>query len=110
MIRIRLYKDHLDEFVSVNVSGHAGYAKRGKDIVCSAVSMLTINTVNSIVILLNIPLNPKSDEGILECDFPRQENPVLQEKMQLLLESMFVGFQSLKKYYGGYIEYEVIYV
>ncbi len=110
MIRIRLCKDHLDEFVSVRVSGHADYAEYGQDIVCSAVSMLTINTVNSITHLLDIALDPQSDAGILVCDFPRQENRELQEKMQLLLASMFLGIQSLKENYSGYIEYEVIYV
>ena len=37
-----------DRVISVNTKGHAGFAKRGKDIVCSAVSVLLINTVNSI--------------------------------------------------------------
>ena len=32
------------EFVS---KGHAGYAEEGQDIVCAAVSVLVINTVNS---------------------------------------------------------------
>ena len=33
------------EFVS---KGHAGYAEEGQDIVCAAVSVLVINTVNSL--------------------------------------------------------------
>ena len=30
------------------LSGHAGFAEEGSDIVCSAVSMLVINTINCI--------------------------------------------------------------
>ena len=35
------------EFVS---KGHAGYAEEGQDIVCAAVSVLVINTVNSLIL------------------------------------------------------------
>ena len=36
------------QFKRFTVSGHAEYDDPGKDIVCSAVSILVINTVNSL--------------------------------------------------------------
>ena len=37
-----------DKIVGVQLEGHAEYGRRGKDIVCSAVSILYINLVNSL--------------------------------------------------------------
>lgn len=44
-----IYKNSLSgEIVGFRTEGHAGYAEAGSDIVCAAVSMLVINTINSI--------------------------------------------------------------
>ena len=37
-----------NDYVGVTVDGHAGFAEAGQDIVCAAVSVLVINTFNSI--------------------------------------------------------------
>ncbi len=47
MIKIIVYKE-LEDYVGLRLMGHAGYADAGYDIVCSAISVLTINLVNSI--------------------------------------------------------------
>ena len=48
MINVIVYKDGKGLIEGFSLKGHAGYAEHGSDIVCSAVSMLTINTLNSI--------------------------------------------------------------
>ncbi|OEF98358.1 ribosomal-processing cysteine protease Prp [Desulfuribacillus alkaliarsenatis] len=110
MVEIIVYKNRADEVVSFQVHGHAGYADQGQDIVCSAVSVLTLNTVNSISHLLGIKLEPTSDLGILECHFPKQQDLLQQEKMQLLLQSMVLGIQAIKDNYSEYIEYKTKHV
>ena len=47
MISITILKDQ-SHYRGITCIGHAGYEKAGKDIVCSAVSMLVINTINGI--------------------------------------------------------------
>ena len=47
MINVIVYKDVKGLIEGFSLKGHAGYAEYGSDIVCSAVSMLTINTLNS---------------------------------------------------------------
>jgi uncharacterized protein YsxB (DUF464 family) len=46
-----LYRDN--ELIGFRVEGHAGYSIPGRDIVCAAISALTINTINSIGELSN---------------------------------------------------------
>ena len=47
MITIKVSKKN-GSYVDFVSKGHAGYAEEGYDIVCAAVSVLIINTVNSI--------------------------------------------------------------
>ena len=110
MVTIIVCKNSKEEVIALRVNGHAGYAEQGQDIVCSAVSVLTLNTINSISHLLGIKLLPESKVGLLECKFPEQEDEKLQEKMQLLLKSMLLGVQAIKDNYSDYIKFEMKYV
>ena len=48
MINVSLFEDSNKNVVGFEVSGHAEYADPGMDIVCSAVSALTITVINSV--------------------------------------------------------------
>ena len=51
MIEVTVYKTMRHEYAGFDMSGHAGYDDIGKDIVCAAVSVLVINTLNSMSVL-----------------------------------------------------------
>ena len=48
MINVTIYKDSSDQFVGFEFDGHAEADEYGRDIVCAAASVLSINTINSI--------------------------------------------------------------
>ena len=48
MIRVTIYKNEKHQCVGFKAHGHAGFSEEGQDIVCAAVSVLTINTLNAI--------------------------------------------------------------
>jgi uncharacterized protein YsxB (DUF464 family) len=48
MIKVTIYKNANSDTMGFYLSGHAGYADSGSDIVCSAVSALAITVVNSV--------------------------------------------------------------
>lgn len=104
MVIVTISRNKKDEVEFLQVHGHAGYADRGQDIVCSAVSVLTLNTVNSISHLLGITLYPTSKDGVLECRFPTQSDDLLHSKMHLLLNSMLLGIKAIKDNYGDFVE------
>ena len=62
MTRVTIYKNKLSEYTGVDLIGHAGYAEAGEDIVCSAISVLVINTINSIERFTNDQISCYSDE------------------------------------------------
>jgi len=79
--------------------GHAEYAKPGKpDVLCAAVSALTIGTVNSLEELAGEKLNISQDEktGFFKCDF----ESTLQEKSNFLMDSMTFSLETISREYG----------
>ena len=90
----------VDQFliVGVQIEGHAEFARKGKDIVCSAVSMLYINLVNSIDSFTNdeIEIN-----GSRKINF---ENVILKNmpsnECELLFQSFYLGITTVYQEYG----------
>lgn len=76
----------------IKVKGHAGLAKKGEDITCAAVSMLTQNLVNSIQNLTQDKVSCVIESGkvIINLDF---EN--LSEQTKTLIDSFFLGICSI---------------
>ena len=82
----------------IDLSGHAGFADEGEDIVCSAVSILVINTFNSIERFTDddFRLDAAGDGGDMSMVFFEK----LSDRSQLLLDSMILGLDEIQKQYG----------
>ena len=95
MIKVNFLKKENGEILGFSVIGHAGYAENGKDIVCSAVSALVINTINSIDQLTGDEIKVNSDEyeGLIELEIL---SPISNET-KLLIESLILGINSIKE-------------
>ena len=79
--------------------GHAGFAGKGKDdILCAAISTLTISTVNALEELGKEKLSyfTNDETGFLKCDFQEK----LQEKSTFLMDAMVFSLENLSKEYG----------
>ena len=46
MIKIKVFEDYKNKEYIIDISGHAGYAEKGKDIVCAGVSTLFYTFLN----------------------------------------------------------------
>jgi uncharacterized protein YsxB (DUF464 family) len=87
-----------------SVSGHAHFDKSGKDIVCAGVSAVTVGTVNSVEALTGVQLPSTMKLGQLFVEIPDGLEQETNTKIQLLLESMVVMLDSIRKEYGRYID------
>ncbi|MCI5701073.1 MAG: ribosomal-processing cysteine protease Prp [Lachnospiraceae bacterium] len=100
MIKVTVLK-HTNQYRGFIVSGHAGYAEEGFDIICSAVSVLSINTVNSLESLAHVSLQADQEDGYLSCQFHEKLN----KEGSLLMDSMILGMQMICESYGkAYIQ------
>lgn len=81
---------------SLTVKGHAGYAKRGSDIYCSAVSALAQGLIHSLDALTEDAVSGEADDGYINIKF---EN--LSEKGKLLIDSFFIAVTDIQKACDG---------
>ena len=99
MIRFTVWKSKQNQYDGFEVTGHADYADAGEDIVCAAVSVLTINTVNSIEELTDdkISYNVDEDTGLLSMSFDDKQ---ISSESKLLVDSFILGIDSIRDSYG----------
>jgi uncharacterized protein YsxB (DUF464 family) len=95
MINISIFK-HNDLVIGFEANGHAGYAKNGKDIICSATTVLFITTINSLENLTEVKIEYRVDDGYAKCKLIDEPNSAT----QLLLESMLIGLTGILETYG----------
>lgn len=85
------------QYFGFSVSGHAGYKKKGEDIICASVSALVINTVNAIESLTeNQGICEQEDSGIIRFKFSSKSD----EKGQLFIQALDMGLCNISKEYG----------
>lgn len=82
--------------MEITVDGHAGYAEKGKDIVCSSVSVLALNLIRSIQALTSDKIEYNVSDGHVDVKY---EN--LSDKGRLLVDSFFIGISEIEESYGS---------
>lgn len=87
--------------VQLEASGHAGYDKPGRDIVCAAFSMLWQNLARSVHELTDaVVLESQTDAGDRILRF----SPIADWQLIVLLASFKVGVESLQEAYPEHVQ------
>ena len=99
MTQITFYKTTTGEYQGFTCDGHSGYAERGEDIVCASISVLVINTINSLEQITEERMQVGTDEdaGTIRCRFVDQP---LKETSKALMDSLVLGLGQIAKQYG----------
>ena len=97
MTEITIYKSK-NQYTGFSCMGHAGYDEFSRDIVCASISILVINTINSIEMYTKDIDKVKSDEdlGIIKCFF----KPCISSDSTILMKSMILGLTKIQEQYG----------
>jgi len=87
------------EYTGFCAAGHAGYGVKGEDIVCSAISVLTTNTINSLDVLSKdeIEFGIDEDDGYLCLNLKTNNDPA----SQLFMKSLVMGLEGIREEYGS---------
>ncbi len=102
MTQVTIYTNELDEIVGFKADGHAGYDDSGYDIVCAAISVLTINTVNAIEAYADDRTSLITDETEGVIEYKLLDRPTAEAT--LLLNTMVLGLESMVQNYENYID------
>ena len=80
------------------VSGHAGYAPAGSDIVCAGVTALTQELIRSMEGLTDDRIETDIGSGIASIQYGD-----LSEKGKLLIDSFFIGICMIAEEFPDYV-------
>ncbi len=101
MITARLFQNSDKQYWGFQIEGHAGYAEEGEDIICAAVSVLALNTANSIEALTKADPKCSMEDGFLSCEVPDlRKTAQSYPDVTLLLDSLALGLKSIAETYG----------
>ena len=92
MIEVRIRPERIE------ISGHAGYAEPGKDIVCAGVTALTQTLIQSIDDLTDDKIEYRISPGKAEIEYRN-----LSEKSKTLVDSFFVGIRLIADEFPDYV-------
>lgn len=95
--------------VFLEISGHSDLNKKGTDILCSAVSVLTQTFILTVTRVLKIKQEINRDNGFLSTFIDLRElSADDKQKLKLLIESLLVGLLEINGEYPDKIKIEFV--
>lgn len=95
MIAVSVRKDRIE------ITGHAGYAEAGKDIVCAGITALTQTLIRSMQGLTRDKVEYEVSPGRADIQYGD-----LSEEGKLLVDSFFIGVCSIADEFPDYVRIE----
>ncbi|MFZ5352938.1 MAG: ribosomal-processing cysteine protease Prp [Bacillota bacterium] len=89
--------------IGFKVSGHTGFAKRGEDIVCSAVSALTQTALIGLEKVAGAKVEYSIKDGFLQCRIIDTRTELGAIKCSAILETLYEGLKNIEATYENYI-------
>jgi uncharacterized protein YsxB (DUF464 family) len=96
MVTVHIYRNKNNKVCGFSVKNHS------RSVVCSAVSILTMNTINSIESFTDVDFICDYDEkntGFLTFEIPAIKNGEHNHDVDLLFNSMVLGLSGIKSEY-----------
>ena len=102
MIKATVLKDSTDSgnviYRGIVMEGHAGYAQEGEDIICAAVSALSLNFFNSVETFTDDEFEGRAGQEDVQFEFRFTSD--ISPESQLLMNSLVLGLRNIEKEYG----------
>ena len=94
------YLENNSVISKLEISGHANFDKKGKDIVCSAVSSIIIGGLNAINNISNFEV--KIQNGYVKC----LSNNKIDIHDQIVIETIEVQLRTIQDSFGDFVKIE----
>lgn len=102
MIKINIVRDKQNNIQKFTVSGHAGFSEHGSDIVCAAISALAYTAVGALKEIAGTGDYIEKD-GYIECIVPQNISKKKRETVNVILETIILGFKQVELSYRKYV-------
>ncbi len=112
MIKAKFFNNHSNKKTGFEITGHAGYADHGEDIVCAAVSVLGYTALNALVEIAGLnkedmQVEIRETEGFMKVLL---QDEIIEgnssRDIQIILETLDVGIKTVIESYPEYITIE----
>lgn len=104
MIKVNIFKDKAGNIKRFVVRGHSGYAREGRDIVCSAVSAVALTTAGAIGDLIGIKDYYNDKYGFMSCNLDMELSPELRHDANIIMATAEIGFKQIEFAYPKYVK------
>lgn len=102
MIDVHVVRDSNGFIWQYSVAGHALFDEAGKDIVCSAVSVVAFLGINALMDIAGID-NYSYEDGYLICSIPSDIPEEKKVEVRTILETVVIGFRQVELTYSEYV-------
>lgn len=88
----------------IRVSGHAGYAPAGEDIVCAAASVLITTCANALESVAGIRPEVSQKPAMIQVSLPGGVSPASEHDARVILRTAEQGFRDIAAQYPSYLQ------
>ncbi len=88
----------------IRVSGHAGYAPAGEDIVCAAASVLITTCANALESVAGIRPEVSQKPVMIQVSLPGGLSPAGEHDARVILRTAEQGFRDIAAQYPSYLQ------
>ncbi|MGE5676141.1 MAG: ribosomal-processing cysteine protease Prp [Mycobacterium leprae] len=103
MIKVQVRRNPDGVIAGLQVTGHAGFADPGQDIVCAGVSSLVVTALIGLKQVAKHPHEGSATMGRMYCKLQPGGSPETAAKAQVILETTLLGLQDIAKDYPQFI-------
>jgi len=104
MIKVNICKDKAGSIRSFVVRGHSGYAREGRDIICSAVSAVAFTAAGAIESLVGIHDFFEEKYGFMTCVLNMELSPESRHDADIIMATAEIGFKQIELAYPKYVK------
>ncbi len=102
MINIKVKRSQDCSIEGFVITGHAGYASEGEDIVCAAVSSISYTLVGALTNLVG-DCEYEEKHGYMMVYRSDKLEKSKEATTQTILESMYIGYKQIENSYGEFV-------
>lgn len=103
MIKVVIKRNSAGSIKSFSVDGHAGYAEKGADIICSAVSVTAYTAAGALQELAGLEGCYSETDGHMNVALPSVITKQQASIAEIVMETTAIGFKQIELSYGKYV-------
>ena len=97
MVVVRFYRTPKGKLSGFSVTGHSGAGFHGEDVVCAAVSALSVTAVNALERVAGIAVSPFVSDGMLHVRLSGRITPKQRHDAKIILQTARLGLYQIAR-------------